>query len=85
MLLSEYTPVAVSCSVPPVANDGEGAPTLIVVSDADVTVTLALPVTEPIEAVIDTVPALSDVSIPELPTVAIVVSRLFHVTLPVTS
>jgi hypothetical protein len=80
MLASEYTPVAVNCSVPPEASEGEGVPTLIVVSTAEVTVTFALPVTEPIVAVIPTVPALRDVNIPELLTVAIVVSRLFQVT-----
>ena len=80
MLASEYTPVAVNCSVPPDANEGEGVPTLIVVRTAAVTVTFALPVTESIVAVIPTVPALRDVTMPELLTVAIVVSRLFHVT-----
>ena len=81
--LSENTPVAVSCSVPPEVSDGEGVPTLIDVRTADVTVTLALPVTELIVAVIDTVPAFNDVSIPELFTVATVVSELCHDTWPV--
>jgi len=80
VLASEYTPVAVSCSVPPDANDGEGVPTLMLVSTGEVTVTLAFAVTEPIVAVIDTVPALNAVSIPVLLTVAIEVSLLFHVT-----
>ncbi len=83
VLASEYTPVAVNCSVPPDANDGEGVPTLMLVSTGDVTVTLAFAVTEPIVAVIDTVPALSAVSIPVLLTVAIEVSLLFQVTWPV--
>ena len=64
----------------PDASDGEGVPTLIDVSTADVTVTLALPVTELIVAVMLTVPAFSDVSIPELLTVATVGSELCQVT-----
>lgn len=56
---------------------------MIVVRTAAVTVTLAFAVTEPIVAVIATVPALSAVSIPVLLTVAIEVSLLFHVTWPV--
>jgi len=78
--LSEYTPVAVSCSVPPAASDGEGVPTLIDCRTAVVTVTLDVPVTEFIAAVTVTVPAFSAVSIPELLTVAIVESELCHVT-----
>jgi len=53
---------------------------LIAVSTDDVTVTLALPETEFIEAVTTTVPALIDVSNPELLTLATVVSELCHVT-----
>src|ERR1700748_703391 len=59
--LSEYTPVAASCSVSPDAIEGEGTPTLIEVSTDDVTVTLAVPVTELIVAVTVVVPAFRDV------------------------
>jgi hypothetical protein len=45
-----------------------------------VTVTVEVPVTELIAAVIVTVPAFREVSIPELLTVAIVASELCHVT-----
>lgn len=80
VLLSEYTPVAVSCSIPPTARLGDGVPTLIAVSEAEVTVTPAVPETEFIEAVMVTVPALSEVSIPELLTEATVLSELCQVT-----
>jgi len=83
VVLSEYTPVAVSCSVPPDAREGEGVPTLIAVSTAELTATLALPVTELIVAETVTVPAFRDFSIPELLTVATAASEVCQVTWPV--
>ena len=80
MLLSEKTPVADNCSVAPDASEGEGTPTVIVVSVVDVTVALAVPETPFSEAVIVTVPAFNEFSKPDAPTVAMVGSELCHVT-----
>jgi hypothetical protein len=82
-LPSPYTPTAESCLFCPEAIENTAGVIVIDIGEGAVTTTFAVPETEPIEAVIATVPALSDVNIPELLIVAIVVSRLFHATWPV--
>jgi len=87
---SEYTPVAVNCTVVPSTAVGAAGVILITSSVAAVTVTGALAdVTEPIVAVMLVVPTLMAVTIPLLPatllTVALVVLLDVHVAADVTS
>jgi hypothetical protein len=77
---SLYTPTAESCLFCPEAIENTAGVIVIDNGAGAVTTTFPVPETEPIEAVIATVPAFREVSIPELLIVAIEVSRLFHAT-----
>jgi len=80
VLLSEYTPVAVSCSVPPDASEGDGVPTLIDERTGASTVTTILPVIESFKAETVTEPDLKLERRPEELVVAIATFEVDHVT-----
>jgi hypothetical protein len=64
---SEKAPVAVSCTVEPLAIEGFEGVTVIAVSTALVTVTMAVPDSSPSVAVIVAVPAALPITKPWLP------------------
>lgn len=74
-LLSLKVPVAVNCSVVPMAVLGLAGVTAIALSVAEVTVSIAVPVTEPDFALIVTVPAAIPVANPVESTTAVFVSE----------
>ena len=81
---SLYTPSADSCLLCPDAMENPAGVIVIDESPADEPVTFEVPETEFIEAVIVTVPAFNEVSIPEALTVATVASELCQLTRLVT-
>ena len=78
-LLSLKGPVAVNCNVVPIAMLGLAGVTAIAVSVAPVTLSVAVPVTEPDFALIVVVPTPVPVAFPEESTTAMLVAADDHV------